>query len=630
MTVISSYFWPNVALSELWLSGIPTFNYNTDGEGRPSTMTATSGQAPVTAISFNTFSEPTSVTYGSGDSDSLQYDPNTGRMTQYQAKVNGVAMTGGLTWNPNGTLKQLAVVDALNTANTQTCLNTFDTLARLTQIDCGAGKWGQSFTYGAFGNISKSPLSGRVGTSFQPVYSNTTNRFTVSGYTVTYDNNGNLTQDPYHRYAWDAEGKLTSLDGGTTTFVYDALGRRVEQTKAGVSTGIVYSALGGKLALMSKYQTPLNWFVPLPGGGTAEYPGGAQLYRHPDWLGSARVVSNANQTLHYDGSYAPFGESYNETGTTDRSFTGQNEDAVTDLYDFMYREYHPTQGRWVSPDPAGLGAVDPANPQSWNRYAYVLNNPLAYKDPLGLDCVYLNDSGDGIEEIDRSGGASECWSDGGYWADGYVGNSSWVQTFSNSDQVVINSSVSGFLARTLAGSTNDGGIGFSQMFAINTSLADIFGSPYTPSNYSNPMATSARQMLRAVADAAPGVCGGGVYYYAGRELSAGPLHGFAGVINEFDSVSGASGGALFEAGGGEGLVGGGGLIRAADGHGVVGGHGLAFGGFGVDSPAASASVGAVGFSSGAGLYAEGFLFGRGGGFGAYLNVTTNAGCDQHK
>jgi len=45
--------------------------------------------------------------------------------------------------------------------------------------------------------------------------------------------------------------------------------------------------------------------------------------------------------------------------------------------------------RWISPDPAGLGAVDPSNPQTWNRYAYVGNNPLSNVDPLGLDfdCV---------------------------------------------------------------------------------------------------------------------------------------------------------------------------------------------------------------------------------------------------
>jgi hypothetical protein len=38
----------------------------------------------------------------------------------------------------------------------------------------------------------------------------------------------------------------------------------------------------------------------------------------------------------------------------------------------------------MTPDPAGLAAVNPANPQSWNRYAYVLNAPTELTDPLGL------------------------------------------------------------------------------------------------------------------------------------------------------------------------------------------------------------------------------------------------------
>jgi RHS repeat-associated protein len=54
-----------------------------------------------------------------------------------------------------------------------------------------------------------------------------------------------------------------------------------------------------------------------------------------------------------------------------------------DLYDFPARPYSD-QGRWASPDPAGLAAVNPAFPQSWNRYAYVMNNPLGLVDPLGL------------------------------------------------------------------------------------------------------------------------------------------------------------------------------------------------------------------------------------------------------
>jgi uncharacterized protein RhaS with RHS repeats len=45
----------------------------------------------------------------------------------------------------------------------------------------------------------------------------------------------------------------------------------------------------------------------------------------------------------------------------------------------------------MHPDPVGLAAVDPSNPQSWNRYAYVLNDPMDWVDPLGLGTCKPND-----------------------------------------------------------------------------------------------------------------------------------------------------------------------------------------------------------------------------------------------
>ena len=83
------------------------------------------------------------------------------------------------------------------------------------------------------------------------------------------------------------------------------------------------------------------------------------------------------------------------------------------LYDTENRELPPNQGRWISPDPAGLAAADPTNPQSWNRYAYVMNSPLGLVDPSGLWCVwddgYDPDPGDG--GVDPEG----CAAQGGYW-----------------------------------------------------------------------------------------------------------------------------------------------------------------------------------------------------------------------
>ncbi len=113
-------------------------------------------------------------------------------------------------------------------------------------------------------------------------------------------------------------------------------------------------------------------------------------------------MTTASRTASYDGAYAPFGENYAGSGTTDLNFTGQVQDTVSGLYDFLFRGYSPAQGRWVSPDPVGLGAVNPANPQTWNRYAYVTDNPLNAIDPLGLR---------NWDRMDALGSGSNCFGD---------------------------------------------------------------------------------------------------------------------------------------------------------------------------------------------------------------------------
>jgi RHS repeat-associated protein len=91
----------------------------------------------------------------------------------------------------------------------------------------------------------------------------------------------------------------------------------------------------------------------------------------------------------------------------------------SDMYDTANRELHPVQGRWIQPDPAGVGAVDPSNPQSWNRYAYVLNNPLSNIDPTGLYCQWDPDA-HGVVTNDSTGDPDtgtqgQCEGLGGTW-----------------------------------------------------------------------------------------------------------------------------------------------------------------------------------------------------------------------
>ena len=254
--------------------------------------------------------------------------------------------------------------------------------------NCGSAA-NQTFTFDAFGNINKSGSP----YSFSPTYSSATNRMTMIGSSVpSYDANGNVTNDFLHTYSWDSEGRPVAVDSNTLTF--DALGRTVEFGNGTTNTEVVYAPGGGKLALMNG-QSLVKARVPLPSGGRAVYTSsGLAYYTHADWLGNERFFSTPGRTMYGDVAYAPFGETYASSGTPDISFTGQNSDTAANSYDFLAREYS-IQGRWPSPDPAGLAAVDLANPQSCNRYAYALNAPTEMIDPLGTCSIIVagvNDS----------------------------------------------------------------------------------------------------------------------------------------------------------------------------------------------------------------------------------------------
>ena len=141
---------------------------------------------------------------------------------------------------------------------------------------------------------------------------------------------------------------------------------------------------------MNLLQTsPQNFIVPLAAGVEEVYSASGSYYvRQVDGLGSSRVQMNANNSFRGSLAYAPFGETYAESTSVDRSFTGQTQDVIAGTqgdYDFLFRQLSASQGRWLVPDPAGVAAVDITNPQTWNRYAYVANNPLSNVDPQGLN-----------------------------------------------------------------------------------------------------------------------------------------------------------------------------------------------------------------------------------------------------
>jgi RHS repeat-associated protein len=107
-------------------------------------------------------------------------------------------------------------------------------------------------------------------------------------------------------------------------------------------------------------------------------------YYHTDGVGNVRVVTDANGVLLERHDYLPFGEEWNPLpGGQPKRFTGKERDLETGLDYFGARYYGSKVGRFTTIDPVYTWNENLADPQRWNRYAYVRNNPLRYVDPDG-------------------------------------------------------------------------------------------------------------------------------------------------------------------------------------------------------------------------------------------------------
>ncbi|MEW6085135.1 MAG: RHS repeat-associated core domain-containing protein [Chloroflexota bacterium] len=190
---------------------------------------------------------------------------------------------------------------------------------------------------------------------------------------------------------FDAENRLISVtvNSQTTQFVYDGDGNLVKKVKPDGSKTIYVGGLyevdknaGGTVTKTTVYY---------PAGGAMRV-NGTLYYVLKDHLGSASVVTDSSGNVVGEQRYYPFGETRLTTGTlyTDKLFTGQREMAGLGIYHYGARFYSPKLGRFLSADSI---VPNPFNPQDYNRFAYVRNNPVRYVDSSGnipIDCYGTN------------------------------------------------------------------------------------------------------------------------------------------------------------------------------------------------------------------------------------------------
>ena len=121
-----------------------------------------------------------------------------------------------------------------------------------------------------------------------------------------------------------------------------------------------------------------------PPAPTGPQPTGPVEYYHHDALGTVRAVTGESGDLIRRHDYLPFGEEWpTASGAASRRFTGKEYDTPTGLYYFGARYYRADIGRFTTVDPELRIQEALVDPQRWNRYAYVRNNPLKYVDPHG-------------------------------------------------------------------------------------------------------------------------------------------------------------------------------------------------------------------------------------------------------
>lgn len=352
------------------------FNYT--AAGAVSSMRLGNGRWENTA--FNSRLQPTQIGLGGSATNTsllkLNYDygnaDNNGNVKSQTITVPTVGTNAGFTAVQNYTY------DSLNRLKSAT-----------ENIDGNqTPSWKQTFTFDRYGNrrfdVANTTTipNGCAEAVCNPQIDPATNK--LIGY--QFDNAGNTKVDANGQtFTYDSENKQIAVTNGSGTvgqYFYDGDGKRVKKVVPnGETTIFVYDAGGKSIA---EYSTIVE-----------SQAAAKTSYLTNDHLGSPRITTDGVGQVISRRDFPPYGEEIARANygcdSVRKKFTGKERDSETTLDYFGARYYSAQIARWTTPDPFMPSAKD-INPQTWNRYSYVLNNPLRYVDPNGLDYSDLDDA----------------------------------------------------------------------------------------------------------------------------------------------------------------------------------------------------------------------------------------------
>jgi RHS repeat-associated protein len=313
---------------------------------------------------FNSRLQPEHVGLGRTETTpdllSLQY--------QYWPEGAGSQLNDGNVW------KHTIVAGGL----TQTQYFSYDSVDRL-WWGYEPGVWFQRYDYDRWGNraVTGTVIDPSLTPGNLALFNPASNRLMLAH--ESYDAAGNQVKDAPGRIStYDAENRQIRF--ASTKYAYDGEGRRVRREGPPSFTVFVYDAFG---RLAAEYS-----------GIPAQPPSARYLTLDP--LGSTRIVTDQQGAVVSRRDYLPFGEEipvswgvraaiggYGATDGIKKRFTSKERDLESGLDYFGARYHSGAQGRFTSVDPLYKFTEHTFEPQQWNRYAYVQNNPLRYVDADG-------------------------------------------------------------------------------------------------------------------------------------------------------------------------------------------------------------------------------------------------------
>jgi YD repeat-containing protein len=300
-----------------------TYTYNAAAQLTAVTTSLSDATHPgslLSAAEYNPFGNRVSATLGGqGTLRNVHYD-NRGRLLEKETDLAnppagplfehiyyGYAPDGNVTWMTDGKSGDAYAYG-------------YDDFNRLKEkitypwVSWPDGGLEYGYAYDRYGNRWQQTLNASCTAAISVCITFDTNNH-VSGGTLTYDAAGNVVADANHTYTYDAENRITQVDGGNTaTYAYDGAGKRVLKTTSGLTVQYIYDLSGH---VVTEESSAGQW------NRGEVYDGGKHLAPYNHWktyfiaadaLGTENLRSTLDGTSYESCTNMPFGDDLTCTG----------------------------------------------------------------------------------------------------------------------------------------------------------------------------------------------------------------------------------------------------------------------------------------------------------------------------